>query len=350
MAAPSAGPRLCFVISPAFHGATLLSVLLSNHSEVTALGDTVPLRSPESPCSCGVGFQSCAFWQTVSARLDIERYAQLPTLLPPAPWPLERPPGSSPTAAFLRRLEYGLWEAELGLAQRGLPLVSAWARRPLQGFALAYQAFYQLVSELHGTSVVVDGTKSQEKFRSLRRYFGDRVDMSVIHLVRDPRGFARSWISYTGEEFEEGARRWRDYHEGVVRMREADRLLTVRYEDICEDPKREVDRIFSFLSIETEDVLGPPRYPKKNHILGNRMLESFTGEIREDERWKVDMSELEQQAVLRCAGAMAAHFNYGLNSAPEGESWMSTPFARRESMAGFTHRLSQRHSRRSDEG
>lgn len=302
--------QVCFVLAPAYHGATLLSLLLNNHSKITALADTLPMWEPESRCSCGVGFRSCTFWQTVADRLCTQRYAHLPTILPAAPWPLDRAPGSSSAAAFVRRVEYRIWGAELRLAPCRIPVISARARRPLETFASTHQAFYELLRDLHGTSVVVDGTKRQEKFRTLKRCYSGHTDMSVIHLVRDPRGFARSWSTYTGGDVENGAREWRDFHAEVLRMAEIDRLMTVRYEDICASPEREIERIISFLSLESEDLVGPPRYPEKHHLVGNKMLMSFTGAICEDERWKTELSEREKQAVLRSVGELASRFGY----------------------------------------
>lgn len=303
-------PRLCFVLAPAFHGATLLALLLNNHSQVTALGDTVPKWNPESVCSCGVGFCSCSFWQTVSARLDTSRYAHLPLILPDAPWPLEGAPGESALAVLRRRLAYKLWQAELHFARRGVPLISAAARRPLKSFASTCSDFYELLCELHGTSVVVDGTKSVEKFRSLRRHYRETVDIPVIHLVRDPRGFARSWRANIGEALPVGATHWRDFHSRVARTREANRVLTVRYEDVCGDPRQELERVFAFLALESEDVVGPPRYPKKHHLVGNKMLLSFTGVIHEDERWRSELTLAEERRVLSGAGPLAQAYGY----------------------------------------
>ena len=34
--------RVAFVVCPSFHGATLLALLLNNHSQISALGDMLP--------------------------------------------------------------------------------------------------------------------------------------------------------------------------------------------------------------------------------------------------------------------------------------------------------------------
>ena len=41
-----------FVLSPSYHGATLLSKLLNAHPEVTALGDTYPSNQFDQICGC----------------------------------------------------------------------------------------------------------------------------------------------------------------------------------------------------------------------------------------------------------------------------------------------------------
>src|SRR2546429_32445 len=55
-----------------------------------------------------------------------------------------------------------------------------------------WQEFYNLVSELHGTSIIVDGSKSSRKVALMAKAVSGKVPVRVIHLVRDPRGYTAS--------------------------------------------------------------------------------------------------------------------------------------------------------------
>src|ERR1700675_4464699 len=79
---------VAFVVCPSYQGATLLALLLNNHSQISALGDTIPMRKWDPVCACGRRVSECDFWQTVSNSLDTSRFSSLRTLLPPMPWPL----------------------------------------------------------------------------------------------------------------------------------------------------------------------------------------------------------------------------------------------------------------------
>ena len=53
------------LLCPSYHGATMLSALLSNHSQICSAGDGNPgWRDPNRiPCKCGRSIAVCDFWQ-----------------------------------------------------------------------------------------------------------------------------------------------------------------------------------------------------------------------------------------------------------------------------------------------
>ena len=55
-----------FVLCPSFHGASLLAILLNNHSKIISLGDTIPTRkTADFSCSCGRLIENCTFWSHI---------------------------------------------------------------------------------------------------------------------------------------------------------------------------------------------------------------------------------------------------------------------------------------------
>ena len=56
-------------LCPSYHGATLLSLILGNHSKVEALGDTVPTTAFNHQCGCGNYVAECDFWKGLATRI-----------------------------------------------------------------------------------------------------------------------------------------------------------------------------------------------------------------------------------------------------------------------------------------
>ena len=149
----------------------------------------------------------------------------------------------------------------------------------------------------------------------LAHRIGAGVPVKVVHLVRDPRGFYYSWRNNVGPASpKEIGRRWATQHAGIEALAAVApniRVYRVRYEDLCKDPQTVMERIFDFLGVPRENVLGPPRYPVKHHLMGNKMLFSFDGTVRLDTQWRAVLSPSEQGLVARAAGSAIVRYGYG---------------------------------------
>ena len=302
--------RLDFVVCPAHHGATLLSLLLNNHSLVSALGDTVPTRSYDQVCACGARVSGCAFWQTVVDELNVPAQAPYEMLLPAVPLSFHGMARRWPPVN--RRLNGFVRKVIVTLSRGGVPGSDRAAGALFGDFADLYLRFYELVRQLHGTTVVVDGSKEQRKIEAIAAALRDRADIRVIHVVRDPRGFAASMIRKDRPNWsvERVASRWNRMHSQALRLPSLGRYELVRYEDLCAAPEPTMARVLQFLDVPTEDVVGPPRWPEKHHLMGNKMLFEFDGRIAHDERWRTELTPRQQDAVRKRTAALARRFGY----------------------------------------
>lgn len=71
-----------FVLCPGFQGATLISLILNNHSQLFALGDTNPTRRYDQRCACGERVSLCNFWQGLRRHADTDRFKSYENMLP----------------------------------------------------------------------------------------------------------------------------------------------------------------------------------------------------------------------------------------------------------------------------
>jgi hypothetical protein len=294
-------PPLCFTLCPAFHGATLLSLLVNNHSELICLGDTNPTRSYDQVCACGHRVSECSFWQAVFHGARVERFASDDCWLPTLPH-------------FTGSREVDRWLcAGLSLGARLPPL-----NRPVQGIKAsreyldAYHGCFRVAFAQSGAKYFVDGQKSVLKALWFAR--SGLFDVRFVHLTRDPRGFAASAARAESASAETAALAWRRTHRRITwlcRQFPADRTFRMRYEDLVASPQETMGSLFDFLKVGREDVICAPRDPKKHHAMGNKMIFEFDGTLRLDRRWESELSADDQELVTRTAEPLLRRLGYG---------------------------------------
>jgi len=292
-----------FVLCPSYHGATALAFLLNNHPDLSCLGDTLPWAERNQSCSCGLRVDECAFWQDLARKTDAERFADEAQMLPLLP----------------RILRHPTWNlvAARGLVATSLVIGSTARRlapRACAEFTDAYQRLYASIRNLHGGGHVIDGSKSVGKVLALTNLSKPPRRALVLHLVRDPRGYACS-LQRRGESssWAEAGRAWRYIHGGIIRslaLCPRCDYLRIRYEDLCADSAGTLRSVFAFLGVHAADVTHPAQDPGKNHIIGNRMLRTFDGTLRLDARWQNELDQSAQSAVIAGAGRLARTLGY----------------------------------------
>lgn len=302
-----------FILAHSFSGSTLLSFLLGAHPEIATVGEMfiAPTHNTaDYPCSCGAPIEHCAFWRRVSAEMAARGV------------PFEvRGADSSLTAASYGRLGSRVVWAEPrgpfleGVRRAALALLPG-VRRELDRRIAVNRHLAEVVLDLRGARVFVDATKRPGRALLLRR--DPRLDLKVIHLVRDGRAVSRSTLRNLGGTVEDGARSWAASLRRCEDLRRSfppERWLTVRHEDLCRDSHGTLARIFDFLDVSPAAATGGFRNFRDfragdHHIIGNRMRLSRTSEIRLDERWRTELTPEQRRTVERIAGRELARHGY----------------------------------------
>ena len=293
-----------------------LRLLLNNHSQVSALGDTLPHRGAGHICACGDLVEECSFWQAVSAGLDASRFANLPRLLPILPWPLGRRQAEG-EVSFVS-LEAAEPQRRGGACCR--ETCRRWCDRRLASTARRWSRISQPSVARSITScstcmaprcLSIEQRTGAERLYS-RRQLQPSADVHIVHLVRDPRGFTSSCRAHV-------ARAPSRVRLAVGRSSSPDRIAArsgailpsaVRG-SLLRPGQAELRRLFHFLRLSSESVVLRPHVSPKNIISsGNNMLRLFDGRIELDTRWQAELSLSEQRAVLDCAGDFAERMGY----------------------------------------
>lgn len=311
--------QLLYILGSSRSGSTLLSVLLSNHSEIQGVGellylglDRAPSRSsndPASPrervCTCGEGFDTCPFWRRVGEILEREGLSLDATqtsvrLRPPfGRYALPAVPEVLLGIGSERLLEEGRRRSER-------------VRRVLETAQDAWRIF-AAAAEASGASVVADDSKRPDSALALYRTCPEGSSFRLVHLLRDGRASTYSIMGYRDLSMAEAAWNWRRRTIGALlaysRIPRSLRMR-VRYEDLCADPKRELRRICSFLGVPYEEGMELPAAATTHRFGGSSSPRLQAPEVRLDERWRRELGAEELRTFRRRAGPLNRLLGY----------------------------------------
>lgn len=281
-----------FVLSPSYHGATLLSKLINAHPELTALGDTYPANAFDQVCGCGERVSRCPFWQGVKADVGAGCYPNTRVMLPQYP---------GDQGGRLGRLLFSDFTS-FWATPRILQMLRG---RYLSGFRADYEAFLAAVHR-HTPQpgrLFVDGLKFNSRVAALVAA-GFPVG-GIIHLHRDPVDFAVSGMRNTGRGgwwgVAEHALRYRLYH---ARARQVERSLpnlNLSYEALADDIDGQLERLFRFLGVQPMTVAElRDNFGQEWHFMGNASLFAFDGVIRRSQH---EVPRLRRSLIQVLAGS-----------------------------------------------
>jgi hypothetical protein len=287
-----ARPTVLFITGLGRSGSTLLDLLLGELDGYVSTGELRGLWRYGLVegwlCGCREPIRSCPFWRSVLERAGLDHIdpAQIAETqhrhLRLRPRPLAR-------IWLFRR--FGM----------SLP-------RSLAAYGRLMAELYTGVCDVSGAGVVVDSSKYPQDALLLAACAD--VDLFVVHLVRDPRGVANSWLwerdnvaDPTGKPSQvlhpvfTGARwlAWNGTVHALVKRWLGRRYVRVRYEEFARDPASALTRITNMVegrARPSSAFLDRTRAMlKPNHTAYGNRSRFTTGEItiRCDEAWREQM-------------------------------------------------------------
>jgi len=309
-------PEVLYIGAYSRSGSTLASYLIGCLPGYVAIGELHQVWErgirDNQLCSCGEKFWACPFWQAVgdsafggwksvdaAELIDVrdklvtgDRY--LPSLLAP-----HVPPGPR-TSALLRR------------------------------YSDIVTPLYRAIGEVTGGDVLVDSSKIGTAALVLARTGG--VRLRVLHLVRDSRGVAFSWmkrgvvrpeITETVEYMDTytprfTATRWA-YHNLLLHalsLHGVPRAL-LRYESLVAAPRDSIGAALTRLGLPAREddlaALGDGRVSlAAQHTIGGNPMR-FRGDgqaVKADEAWRAAMTPHDRRWVTTLTWPLLARYGY----------------------------------------
>lgn len=305
--------RVLYIAGSGRSGSTLLELMLGQVPGFCSVGELsyiwVRGVSEDELCGCGKRFLQCPFWRQVGEeafgawdRVDSDDLVSL--------------------RAAVDRTRF----VPLMLA----PATSLRYRAMLTRYAHLLGRLYDAILRVTGARVVVDSTKHASTGFLLRRVPG--VDLRVVHLVRDGRGVAYSWMKEVRkpeamdrdaylDRYPPGrmAVRWMTYNSLVHLLRlDADiPSLLVRYEDLVREPHRTIRRIVSLAgeAIRDQDLgfIGDGWvHTSTDHNIAGNPVRFTRGRmpLRIDDEWRRKMAARDRRLFSAIAFPLLARYRY----------------------------------------
>ena len=205
-------------------------------------------------------------------------------------------------------------------------------KKRLEKLLINYRRLYETLGSVTDSRVIVDSSK--EPAHGYAMSLVPDVDFYVLHLIRDPRAAAYSWLKKKpqpdSEEIEHMVRfspakssalwdSWNASAEALWR-RTPDKYLRVRYEDFVADPRESLRRILDQVGVTAELPLAGEREVRlgvSHTVSGNpNRFETGAVELRPDHEWK-DKMETRDKALVT-ALTLPLLFHYGYRITPKG--------------------------------
>jgi hypothetical protein len=279
--------------------------------ELRSLWDADPDRQL---CGCGVAVSECPLWGEVLDRV------------------LERRGVTVRTVRSLR---------DEVARSRDLPALWWRGRRPghqrraAADYGDLLESIYSAVLAASGGQVVVDSSKHPAEALLLASRPG--IELWVLHLVRDPRAVAYSWGKSApaagsrdglviGEPPERGAFSssawwtvWNAASERLVRPRVAPRYLTLRYEDVMDEPLGRLGPVIERLGASPADLPFTGEHEitlGTSHTVAGNPSRRRVGPVRlaTDREWEDRMPPRQARWATAAALPLLHHFGYPLRA------------------------------------
>lgn len=245
--------RVLFVAGTGRSGSTLVSNLLGSAPGIVSLGELRYLWErglhERSRCGCGLPVPECPFWRDV-----IER--AYPTA------PADVAAVKRADRQLLRLRSFGQLRRTARAGLQSDPTAAAYGEE----LATVYRAIHHQT----GGAVIVDSS-NLPGYGLLLDQIPD-IELTVLHLVRDPRGVAHSW-SRTRIREDRGTGDARMGQEGIVKSAllwdvwnrvteriwgaDPQRYVRVRYEDVVADPQAALDPVMRILGRSGAELPAP---------------------------------------------------------------------------------------------
>lgn len=185
----------------------------------------------------------------------------------------------------------------------------------LATYAEIAQRLYRSIVDVTGARVVVDSSKLPSYGYLLGRL--PEVVPFYVHVVRDPRAVAFSWMRRESRGPVDSTVRWDVWNVAAeyVRRSSSGRSILVRYEDLIERPRPTLESITELVGSSADGVRFEDETTvelTRNHTVSGNQSRFRTGnvELQLDEAWRAGLSARQRTIATVLASPLLARYRY----------------------------------------
>jgi len=314
-------PRVVFIVGTGRSGSTVLDLFLGQHPTIQSAGELCNVVKSGwvggEFCSCGERVPLCRFWTEVRKI-----------------W--EELTGAKPEDyESLRSLVEGNRRTLWKMLRNDRPEMLLLSGKEPGGF-LAYAqwtaALYRAIAEVSGKTLLIDSSKNPARALALvlMDHRLDLIDLYLIHLVRDIRGFVWSQRKSFQRDERAGVAHdlsprpvWKSalvwlfvnsISERVIARHDLERTLFLRYEDFANDTLQTSLKLASFLNIAAQpwlEMMTSHKPLQAGHVVaGNRVRMQRHINIKPDNDWQTHLTTFQKVLCWFLAGWKARQYGY----------------------------------------
>jgi hypothetical protein len=290
--------KYIYLISSPHSGSTILAYVLGMHPQIATVGE-ISCIPPNTnyKCSCSKNFQSCHFWKTVKAKLEIHgEHIDFTNLKISLPDNEERGWISDLYYYYfpyrwMDHLRDLLYLPSGKYKHQTLPKIQKLLR-----IAIA-------ISDTMGKEIFLDTTKDPFRIKPLLMI--PNLDVKVIFMIRDGRAVMNSLITKEKWSAERSIMSQLWARKNMERLMKhylnPEQLFILRHEDLCLKTDETLSKLAKFIDTTADFDLS--NFKSENfHIIGNQMRLTFNGEIRYEETWRKQLSPHHLSLFTKLAG------------------------------------------------
>ncbi len=287
--------RVVYLLGSARSGSTILSAILGTHPDIAAVGElsrlTFDVEGKPRICSCGKLVWQCERWHQVredwSPRLE--------------PWTID---------------DYTRTLARYSRPAQAPSLLWAQVRASpgLQALLDSTPKLLESIQSALKRSIIVDSSKSLT--RALMYAMIPNLDLRIVHLVRDVRGYvwSRSQFRCRSSQSDFGSRsagaqvvflaiRWNlmNLASEWAARRSGSPRMQLRYEDFVTSPRSSLLPLGEFMGVDLQSVVeqveGEDEFDFDHIVSGNLVRLTGPTRVNFDETWRHALTRSQQQLI-----------------------------------------------------
>jgi len=315
-------PTVTYIVGRGHSGSTMLELLLNRNPEIAAMGEVNLLglqlyRNGQArwigECSCKKRPHTCPEWgatlRSIEKKYSIDLNSAPLSFRVSDEGLAEEYGWTKPFEMFrftarrqFRRLQYSK-----------IPVLSPISANYHKGWSERRDFLYNSYATSRKTKIVVDASKDYLQMQDLVRH--SKCKVKVLYITRDVRGHAWSAIRKRNSTAELEAKTWSRLNERILKSLESieqSQWLHVKYEHLCSKTEQTLSNIFDFVGASDKKLAPEQEKAKRHTIAGNRTRFRDLSEIREDNKWKENLSISDLSMIKKHASKISERLGYKL--------------------------------------